>query len=226
MRKITEIIVHATATRADWWANRRTADKVAEVKAWHVDPKPKGRGWSDIGYHFLIDRDGTVAEGRPIERTGAHVKGHNTGTIGITLFGGHGGEKDNAFADNFTEDQDAALRKLVARLQAEYGPGLKLSGHHEYANKACPCFDVRKWFARKAVQPRHLGQSRTMQGLAASGVGAAMQEGADAVAGLVSDLPEDAGFLSVLKITGLVLTVGGIGFAVYARWDDWEAGHR
>ena len=146
MRKITEIIIHATATRADWWSSKTAAQKVAEVRKWHTTPP---RNWSDIGYHFLIDRDGKIVTGRPIERTGAHVKGHNTGTIGISLFGGHGGEKDNAFADNFTEDQDAALRSLIADLQGKYGPGLKLSGHHEYANKACPCFDVRGWLAAK-----------------------------------------------------------------------------
>ncbi len=47
MRKITEIIVHCTATRADWWAGKRTSDKVREIKRWHV----QDRGWSDIGYH-------------------------------------------------------------------------------------------------------------------------------------------------------------------------------
>lgn len=172
MRNITEIIVHCTATRPEWWADRLTSNKVAEVRAWHVN----GRGWADIGYHFLIDRDGAVAEGRPIERTGAHVKGHNTGTIGISLFGGHGGNKDDAFDDNFTEDQGAALRTLVAHLQAEYGPGLKLSGHHEYANKACPCFDVRSWFARTVPTARTSpAQSTTLQAAAvqiASGLGA------------------------------------------------------
>jgi N-acetylmuramoyl-L-alanine amidase len=172
MRPISEIIIHCTATRADWWADKTTTQKVAEVRKWHVD----GRGWSDIGYHFLIDRDGTVAEGRPVKRTGAHVKGHNTGTIGISLFGGHGGEKDNAFDDNFTEEQGAALRRLIRRLHTEHGPNLKLSGHHEYANKACPCFDVRSWLARTVSAPRTSpAQSTTLQAAAvqvATGLGA------------------------------------------------------
>jgi N-acetylmuramoyl-L-alanine amidase len=172
VRPISEIIVHCTATRADWWADKTTAQKVARVRHWHVE----GRGWSDNGYHFLIDRDGTVAEGRPIERTGAHVKGHNTGTIGISLFGGGGGAKDGVFEDNFTAAQGEALRGLVARLQSEYGPGLKLSGHHEYANKACPCFDVRAWFAQTVPNARtSRAQSTTLQAAAvqiASGVGA------------------------------------------------------
>jgi hypothetical protein len=173
MRPISEIIIHCTATRADWWADKTAAQKVAEVRKWHTTAP---RNWSDIGYHFLIDRDGTVAEGRPIERIGAHVKYHNTGSIGISLFGGHGGEKDGSFEDNFTEEQGAALRRLVSRLQAEYGPGLKLSGHQEYANKACPCFDVRSWFARTVPTPRTSpAQSTTMQAAAvqvATGLGA------------------------------------------------------
>ena len=62
MRKIDTIIVHCTATRAEWWESRSAEDKMAECKSWHLD-----RGWSDIGYHYLIDRDGTVTEGRPIK---------------------------------------------------------------------------------------------------------------------------------------------------------------
>ena len=91
--------------------------------------------------------DGTVATGRPIERTGAHVKGHNTGTIGVSLFGGHGSAETDAFSDHFTEAQDAALRELLADLDSTYGPGLKISGHNEYAAKACPGFNVAKWLS-------------------------------------------------------------------------------
>jgi len=98
MRPINEIIVHCTATRADWWAGKRTSEKVAEIKRWHV----QDRGWNDIGYHYLIDRDGTVANGRALEKIGAHVAGHNTGTIGISLFGGHGSAETDMFHEHFT----------------------------------------------------------------------------------------------------------------------------
>jgi N-acetyl-anhydromuramyl-L-alanine amidase AmpD len=142
MRDINGLIIHATATRAAWWLGERTSAKVNEVKRWHMDE----RGWSDIGYHFLIDRDGTVAKGRPIERTGAHVRGKNTGTIGISLFGGHGGSESDKFADNFTAEQDTALRGLIADLKARFGD-VSVTGHNEYAAKACPCFDVASWLA-------------------------------------------------------------------------------
>lgn len=146
MRPISEIIVHCTATRADWWSSKRTSEKVAEVKKWHVQQN----GWADIGYHFLIDRDGTVAKGRPIEKVGAHVQGHNTGTIGISLFGGHGSSATDKFAQHFTPEQDKALRGLIADLRKQYG-ALKLTGHNQYAAKACPGFQVSEWFGGSAA---------------------------------------------------------------------------
>lgn len=140
MRPIDEAIVHCTATRADWWEGRSTADKTREVRRWHV----QGNGWSDIGYHYLIDRDGTVIEGRPIERIGAHVRGHNTGTVGISLYGGHGGASTDNFADHFTPEQDAALRQLLTDLGERF-PIKRITGHNRYSAKACPCFDVTEW---------------------------------------------------------------------------------
>ena len=142
MRKITGIIVHCTATHQDWWNGKTTSAKVSEVKKWHT----RDRGWSDIGYHFLIDRDGTVAKGRPIERDGAHVSGHNKGTIGVSLFGGQGSSADDNFSDNFTSAQDASLHDLIDRLQSTYGP-VPVTGHNEYAAKACPGFRVGAWLA-------------------------------------------------------------------------------
>jgi N-acetylmuramoyl-L-alanine amidase len=142
MRKITGIIVHCTATRADWWAGKSLAKKIAEVTRWHV----VDRGWSDCGYHYLIDRDGKVGTARPVERDGAHVRGYNKGTIGVSLFGGHGSSETDAFADNFTPQQDAALRRLIGNLRADYGP-VPVTGHNEYAAKACPGFTVAPWLA-------------------------------------------------------------------------------
>ena len=145
MRKLTEIIVHCTATRPDFMAGQSTSAKVAEIKRWHV----QDNGWSDIGYHYLIDRDGTVATGRPIERDGAHVQGRNAGTIGISLFGGHGSAETDDFSENFTPDQDRALAGLIDKLRAKYG-NLALSGHNQYAAKACPGFNVPSWWAGRS----------------------------------------------------------------------------
>jgi hypothetical protein len=149
MRNITGIIVHCTATRPEWWAKRSLAQKIAEVRLWHT----RDRGWRDIGYHYLIDRDGKVGPGRPVERTGAHVAGHNTGTIGIALFGGHGSAVTDLFEANFTPEQDAALRDLIADLHKRFGP-VPVTGHNQYAAKACPGFDAPAWFARQPVAAR------------------------------------------------------------------------
>lgn len=154
MRPLNEIIVHCTATRPDWWATRTTAQKVAEVKRWHV----QDRGWSDIGYHFLIDRDGKVVAGRPLQTVGAHTQGHNTGTIGISLFGGHGSAATDAFFENYTPQQDKALRDLITHLMASYPTITKVSGHNEYAAKACPGFNVPTWYKFQSTSPSRMSR--------------------------------------------------------------------
>ncbi|MGC1497280.1 MAG: N-acetylmuramoyl-L-alanine amidase [Sulfitobacter sp.] len=152
MRKVTGIIVHCTATRANWWHGHRTSEKVAEIKRWHL-----AQGWSDIGYHYLIDRDGTVAKGRDVARTGAHVKGHNTGTIGISLFGGHGSTETDQFEDNFTPEQNEALMRLIGQLHAKYGR-VPVTGHNQYAAKACPGFNVPSYMkGGKPALSTHVG---------------------------------------------------------------------
>lgn len=140
MRKITEIILHCSATRPNWMHDAGTTAKVAEIRRWHVVE----RGWRDIGYHYVIDRDGTVALGRPLGQTGAHVVGRNTGTVGICLVGGHGSSAYDSFSDHFTQAQDRALRAVIADLRRKYGP-LDVSGHNQFAKKSCPGFEVPKW---------------------------------------------------------------------------------
>jgi N-acetyl-anhydromuramyl-L-alanine amidase AmpD len=125
-------------------AGSTTREKVAEVRKWHM----QDRGWKDIGYHFLIDRDGTLALGRPIDQVGAHTQGHNTGTIGVSLFGGFGSAATDKFSENFTPEQDKALRSLIETLSSLYGIK-KVSGHNEYAAKACPSFSVTKWLGKR-----------------------------------------------------------------------------
>lgn len=141
MRHIDEIIIHCTATRPTWGENHSTTWKVAQVRSWHKN----GNGWRDIGYHYLVDRDGTVAKGRPLTQTGAHTRGHNKGTIGIALFGGHGSSADDAFSDNFTDAQFEALKQLIADLKSDYDI-TRVSGHNDYANKACPGFQCQEYF--------------------------------------------------------------------------------
>ena len=120
MREINEIIIHCTATNPSWYADRSDDDVVKEIRRWHVEE----RKWSDIGYHAIIHRDGSVGYGRPIERSGAHCRGQNKSSIGVSLVGGRGGCADDTFLDNFTPEQEEALRELIADYSAKF-PSIK-----------------------------------------------------------------------------------------------------
>ena len=165
MRFTDTLIIHCTATRPDWMADNTSAQKVDEIKRWHVED----RGWSDIGYHYLIDRDGTVLEGRPLERAGAHCIGHNKHSIGIALIGGHGAGQNDSFADYFTPQQDKALRNLIGDMGFKY-PITHIAGHNEFAAKACPGFQVSRWLKRKPATRINPAQSKTLQGTAVAAV--------------------------------------------------------
>ena len=130
MREINKIIVHCTATPE----NRVVT--VEDVRKWH-----KARGWSDIGYHIMIYLDGTVHEGRPIKRSGAHCKGQNRKSIGIAYVGGV--DKDMNPKDTRTECQKEALIDLLKHYKAEY-PKVEIFGHRDFSPKACPSFDATK----------------------------------------------------------------------------------
>ena len=138
IRKVNEIILHCTATPEgkDY--------TVADIRKWHM----QGNGWKDIGYHYVIYRDGTIHVGRPIEQIGAHCSGHNNNTIGIVYVGGLAADGKNA-KDTRTVAQKEAMYTLCKILCDTLGIK-KISGHNQYAAKACPSFDVKAW--RKEVR--------------------------------------------------------------------------
>lgn len=137
---VHEAVIHCSATRPNWMAAQRFADKVAEIRRWHVQE----RGWRAIGYHWLIDRDGKVAAGRAETEVGAGVAGHNRGVIHICLLGGHGSSADDWFSDNFTPEQNVALRLLLSQI-GQRTDLRRITGHNDHANKACPGFRVETW---------------------------------------------------------------------------------
>ena len=102
-------IVHHTAGRNDY-SRAEAAAIVKGIQLFHV----QGNGWNDIGYNFLVDRFGTIYEGRygGIDRNvvGAHALGFNTGSVGIALLGTYGDTKPSAAA------QDAIARLIAWRL--------------------------------------------------------------------------------------------------------------
>ena len=144
-RTITEIIVHCSDTPE---GRNQT---VNDIRAWH-----KARGFADIGYHYVVYRDGTVVEGRDIDIAGAHCMGHNTYSIGVCYVGGCEGEYKNGKIvpktdehgnhipkDTRTLAQKASLINLLKDLRRLY-PYAKIRGHRDFANKACPSFDATK----------------------------------------------------------------------------------
>lgn len=133
MRHIDEIILHCSAT-----PEGRDVS-VATIRKWHKD-----RGWSDIGYHYVIYLDGSIHKGRSVERIGAHVKGHNRGTIGICYVGGV--DSKMKAKDTRTDAQKKAIVTLIKELKADYPAIKKVSGHNEYAAKACPSFKVGRTY--------------------------------------------------------------------------------
>ena len=210
MRPITDLIIHCTATRPDWWQSRTAKQKVSEVRKWHVED----RGWSDIGYHFLIDRDGMVVEGRALERTGAHTKGHNKCSIGICLFGGHGGSENDPFSDHFTPEQEKALRSLINKLQDRFGM-LKVSGHNQYAAKACPCFKVPGWYHNTPPRTSPT-QSKTMR--------AGMGQIATGISGAATSIGYLEGTTQIVAIIAFTAVILMALYIMRERLRKWAGG--
>ena len=117
-------------------------ETVEGIRRYHMAPKPDGRGFNDIGYHWLVDREGERHQGRPENVMGAHVRGWNDRSLGICLLGGQ-----HEF--DFPHRQLRGLHLLLGRLLIRY-PTAIVCGHVDFpgvrSRKACPRFCVRTWF--------------------------------------------------------------------------------
>ena len=133
-RNIKELIVHCSATPEG------KDFTVSDIKKWHLQ-----RGFSDIGYHYVIYRDGTVHKGRDESISGAHCLGHNTISIGICYIGGVASDGKTP-KDTRTDAQKKSLIKLLKELKVKY-PKATIHGHCEFAAKACPSFDAKKEYS-------------------------------------------------------------------------------
>lgn len=116
------------------------------------------RGFLDIGYHYVITRDGTLETGRPDNVSGAHARGYNHTSIGICMVGGVRQEIIPATTthnkrsyklhpeNNFTPEQFETLDTLLTTLQLQHPCAVTL-GHCDLPNvkKTCPNFDVAEW---------------------------------------------------------------------------------
>ena len=134
MREINKIIVHCAAT-----PEGRDV-KTEEIKRWHTEE----RGWSDIGYHWVVELDGSINEGRSEDINGAHCRGHNSDSVGICYVGGSDSEGNPK--DTRTEEQRDALVTLIKEILDRH-PDAEVFGHRDFSTKACPSFDAKTEYA-------------------------------------------------------------------------------
>jgi N-acetylmuramoyl-L-alanine amidase len=135
---IKHIVIHCAATPNG--ANVTAA----QIAAMHEREPKIGR----MGYHYVIEIDGALQEGCPVDTMGVHVRGNNKGSLGICMVG----------TDKFTEAQWATLRDIVNALQMQH-PGASVWGHRDFSPdldgdgvvephewvKICPGFAVDAW---------------------------------------------------------------------------------
>jgi hypothetical protein len=133
VRPINLIVIHHSATP------RGRNVKVPEIRKWHLD-----RGFSDIGYHDVIEIYGSIKEGRSRELAGAHAKGHNAYSIGICVVGDG--------RQGFEDAQWGSLRALLRHYRRMY-PGIEITGHKDLSGQKteCPGFDVKSWLVANLV---------------------------------------------------------------------------
>ena len=130
----TMIILHCSATREGQDVKAKT------IKQWHKD-----RGFDDIGYHYVIDLDGTIEKGGDEGLVGAHCKGHNATSIGICYVGGC--DKNMKPKDTRTPEQKRSMLSLVRKLVNKYKiPVSQIWAHHDFdKHKGCPSFDISEF---------------------------------------------------------------------------------
>ena len=129
MRKITLIVLHCDGIMPN---QHNTIEK---IDAYH-----RSKGWKGVGYHFFVQRDGTIEIGRPVEMVGAHVAHHNRYSIGVCYEGRY--DAAGKAADTRTPEQVKSLRVLVEQLHERF-PNALIVGHHDLdPTKPCPCFDA------------------------------------------------------------------------------------
>ena len=129
MRKINEIIIHCSDTFYDMDIG------VDEIRRWHT-----AKGWNDIGYHYVVRRNGTIEKGRKDNVIGAHCRGHNKISIGVCFVGGKRG--NGMGMNNFTNIQMVKGLVLITELTDKY-PDVSIHGHNEFSKKKCPVFDIK-----------------------------------------------------------------------------------
>ena len=102
-----------------------------DIEAWHRE-----RGFSEIGYTWVIERDGAVVAGRSVRKNGAHVRGHNRKSLGICVVGNNSRSRSR-----WRPAQKRALRETMASVRRLF-PGIRFVGHRDLASTECPGIEI------------------------------------------------------------------------------------
>lgn len=134
-RPIELIVVHCSATDDPETNNFEAVKELhtgdtSEKMKWGTYGEISKRGWSDIGYHYFIETDGSIKAGRPESRVGAHVRGHNLYTLGVCVAGNK----------VFTKEQKHTLKVFLQKKIKDYHLSKDKVKPHSYfdKNKTCP----------------------------------------------------------------------------------------
>ena len=135
------IVVHCAATKASMDIG------YDEIRKWHVDQN----GWDDVGYHYIIRRDGKLEHGRPVGFKGAHAPAVNSRSVAICLVGGMA--DDDGPENNFTLEQFLTLKDVINMLLGKYKDIVEVLGHCDVQeNKPnCPGFNVKEWLYKENI---------------------------------------------------------------------------
>lgn len=138
MRTINRIIVHHTASPDSWTLET-------------IDQSHRDRGYSGVGYHFVVESSGLIRLGRPVVAVGAHAKGANRDSIGVCLVGAFHTE-----GAAVPSTQWAAAVSLVRDLMRQWSLTVdQVVGHCETKATLCPGFDPADF--RAAVENVPIG---------------------------------------------------------------------
>lgn len=156
-KTLSHLIIHCTATPAG------RAVTAQNIRDWHTLPLSKGgRGWTRVGYSDLIGIDGQIIN--LVEYNENEIVENNeitNGVAGINGISRHivyvGGLDSENFTpkDTRTPAQKLALEFLVRRTLI-FHPDIVISGHNQWANKACPCFNVPEWLKSLKINERNI----------------------------------------------------------------------
>lgn len=138
---VTRLVIHYSATPVE-----------KDYSAADIDRMHRARGFNEIGYHWLIRKDGRLEAGRDLTQpgrfeVGAHSKGENSSSVGICFEGGVTKAAPNVGFDSRTPAQIATMVRIIDKMQARF-PGAIVEGHRDMPGAAtqCPGFDARAWW--------------------------------------------------------------------------------